>query len=43
MSEGDGDRDGNGDNGRHSGPDGQLASSFLALETPSARGENANK
>lgn len=35
----DGDGDDNGNNGSHSGPDGQLASSSLALETPSAGGE----
>lgn len=37
------DGDDNGDNGSHSGQDGQLANSSLALETPSAEGENASK
>lgn len=37
------DGDDNGVNGRHSGQDGHLASSSLALETPSAGIENANK
>lgn len=39
----DGDENDNGDNGSLSGPDGQRASTSLALETPSARGENASK
>lgn len=30
------DEDDNGDNGSHAGPDGHIASSSLALETPSA-------
>jgi len=37
------DGDDNADNGSHSGPDGQHASSSLARETPSARGGNARK
>ncbi len=43
MRKEDGDGDDNGDNGNHSGPDGQLASGSLALATPSAGGENASK
>lgn len=36
--------DDNGDNGSHAGPDGHIASSSLALETPSAGwGKNASK